>query len=323
MRILIIDSSYFVFYRYYALVNYFKLSGKRSDFTDVVDDVEFLNKYKEIFERTVFDLIKKHFGIKKKDFDKNIQDDVIILFAKDCYRGDIWRNEIHPEYKKNRDQQKHKIPFDGRIFQYVNQDVIPTLITRYKSNMNVIESCSAEADDIVAIICKSLYESIPYRNNVYVAENETNIAMVPTSTSTSMNKVVVITNDHDYLQLLDIVDSIYNLQGQDLSKKAQKGPSVKNMYKKVLLGDPSDNISGVLGKKEVVRILSEDDPLKIELLIKDVLKDTSSMEAYEKNKTLISFEYIPIYIKTDVENKLYEILKDFKINMEMKNQVEI
>ena len=295
MKVLVIDLSYFVFYRYYALANYFKLSQKRNEFTNIVEDTEFIDKYTELFEKTVLELLKKHLGFTRKGL-RGVSG-LLVIFAKDCCRDDIWRNAIHPEYKKNRDHQKHAVPFDGRIFEHVTCNVIPRLVDTYDF-MRLVESCGAEADDVAAVVCKQLYSMRKIHN-----EDEM---------EATKGRLIVITNDHDYLQLLDVVDGIYNLQGQDLSKKAQPGPSVKNMYMKVLVGDPSDNIAGVMTKKEVKRLMMENDVDVLETMIRTALPE-ASLEAFEKNKRLISFEYIPVEIKNDVEDKLKIVLNDLNM----------
>lgn len=295
MKVLVIDLSYYVFYRYYALTNYFKLSQKRTDFTNIVEDTEFINKYTDLFEKNVLELVKKHLGFTRRGMNK--ASDLLVIFAKDCCRDDIWRNAIHPEYKQNRDHQKHAVPFDGRIFDHVMRKVIPSLVSTYNF-MRMVESCGAEADDIAAVICRKLY-------NMRKTQNEED-------TEATRDRLIVITNDHDYLQLLDAVDGIYNLQGQDLSKKGQFGPSVKNMYVKALAGDPSDNIVGVMSKKEVKLLMMEDDPNVLETMIRTKLTAVS-LTAFERNKRLINFEHIPEGIKKDVEDKLIRVLTDLNM----------
>lgn len=295
MKVLVIDLSYFVFYRYYALVNYFKLSQKRTEFTNIVEDTEFIDKYTELFQKNVLELVKKHLGFTRKGLRDSSE--LLVIFAKDCCRDDIWRNTIHPQYKKNRDHQKHTVPFDGRIFEHVTRKVIPCMVDKYNF-MRLVESCGAEADDVAAVICKQLCTIRRMYNSEEIEARQ--------------DRVIVITNDHDYLQLLDVVDGIYNLQGHDLSKKAQSGPSVKNMYMKVLVGDPSDNIAGVMSKKEVKSLMMENDPNVLETIIQKTLSDTS-LEAYKKNKQLISFDHIPIEIKNDVEKKLKIVLTDLNM----------
>lgn len=287
MKVLVIDLSYFVFYRYFALANYFKLSQKRTDFTNILEDSEFLDKYTTLFEKNVLELVKKHLGVKRRGLQENST--LLVLFAKDCCRADIWRNAIHPEYKKNRDHQKHAVPFDGRIFDHVIHKILPNMLNTY-SFMKVLASCNAEADDVAAVVCKRLYD-------------------LKMKSSDECERLIVVTNDHDYLQLLDVVDGIYNLQGQDLSKKAQAGPSIKNMYMKVLLGDPSDNISGVMSKKEVNKLMVENDPTMLETMVRNRLMG-GGIESFEKNKMLISFDNIPTAIRCDVEGQLDTILKD-------------
>jgi len=280
LKVMVIDLSYYVFYRYYALMNYFKLSEKITDFTDITDNTEFLEKYKKIFEKSLFENVKKHLGVNFRNIKKKeVIDSIYVIFAKDCNRAEIWRNEIHPDYKKNRDHQKNGVPFDGRIFDYVINNVLPDLCERY-SFIKIIESCRAEADDVAAVICRYMCGKF--------------------------KRLIVLTNDHDYLQLLDYVDGIYNLQGTDLSKKAQSGPSIKNMYFKVLQGDPSDNISGIISKKKVKQLMLENDMIMFQNGLNELLSYINMVD-YERNVKLINFEHIPNEIKHNIEMKIGDI----------------
>jgi 5'-3' exonuclease len=315
MHVLVIDLSYFVFYRFYALVHYFKLSQKRTDFTNVVDDPEFLAKFTELFRRNVMDLIQKHLGVKRRrllggDTKNAWGKKILVVFAKDCSRCDIWRNSIYPDYKKNRDHQKHGVPFDGRIFDHVIKSVLPDLLNEFPF-IRIVEAPGAEADDIAAVLCRRMGE---YRGRNRGEGGGDEI---------KYEHIVVITNDHDYLQLLDYIDGIYNLQGHDLSMKALSGPSVKNMYMKVLLGDPSDNISGVVTKREAKQLMEQIDTLDLEgegdvstnidAVIRSFLSPKVSLEEiYDRNKKLICFDNIPDIIVRDIDERWSTITDEFE-----------
>lgn len=184
--ILFIDMSYYIFYRFYALRNWYKRSQETElDIENVMNNEIFIKKYHKLFIENIKKIQKKH----------NLKNALIIL-AKDCRRYDIWRNKYYSEYKQNRDE-KNKT-FNSDIFIYTYNKIVPEL---KELNMKILESENAEGDDIIATLKKKFrkkYEDLP---------------------------IYIITNDHDYLQLFDKNTFIYNLQGLDLRTKS-KGENI-------------------------------------------------------------------------------------------------
>lgn len=283
MRYLIIDTSYFVFYRYYALISYFKLRNEDFNPNDFKMDDAFITQFSILFEKCLLTLLKQHFGIIRKKFTN-----ITVIFALDCFRSNIWRLDLFPEYKANRDiPTRSNDLFDGRIFEHVHNEILPYLMKKY-SFIRVICNPKAEADDIVAITVNYFKEEPRFENE----------------------QSVIITNDHDYLQLLDTVDSMYNLQGKSLSTKRLSGCAEKNMLLKVLVGDPSDNIKGIFTKKKVTALLSKHDDVEpIEKEIQEIASK-EQLNTYYLNKSLISFDNIPNDICNSVRNDVHnQILK--------------
>ena len=272
MKYLLIDLSYFVFYRYYALVNYIRLSTKTTpDLCDVVNDKEFIDKYSEMFEKCLLGLLKIHFSTKNQNYD-GIQ----VYFARDCTRCDIWRHKHFNAYKGTRDLVKKKDHFDSRIFDFVYNNILPYLIKKYDF-IHMCGNSEAEADDVIAVISSCLFD-----RNI------------------DDDMVCIITNDHDYLQLLDKVTCIYNLQGKDLSTKAFEGCAKKSLILKVLQGDPSDNIKGVLSKSKSIKLLQQLQTFELVDEYFETMATQLQREQYEFNKLLICFSNIPLHIRESI-----------------------
>ena len=180
--ILFIDMSYYIFYRFYALRNWYKRSQEEElDVENVMKNELFIKKYHKLFIENIKKIQKKH----------KIEDALVIM-AKDCRRYDIWRNKFYEEYKQNRDE-KNKT-FNPDIFIYTYEDIVPEL---KELNIKILECENAEGDDIIATLKKKFrnqYEEKP---------------------------IYIITNDHDYLQLFDNNTYIYNLQGLNLRTKSR------------------------------------------------------------------------------------------------------
>ena len=280
MKYLLIDTSYLVFYRYYALISYLKLRNEDFDPDTFEMDDAFIEQFSKVFEKCLLTLLKQYMGVVRKKFTN-----VTVIFALDCFRCDIWRLDLFPEYKANRDNARSNDLFDERIFDHVHNVLIPSLIEKYPF-IRVVCNHKAEADDIIAITVKYLKNEPRFNNE----------------------QSVVITNDYDYLQLLDNVDSMYNLQGKNLSTKGVEGCAEKNMLLKVLVGDPSDNIKGIFTKQKVNKLLAKHDDIEsIEREIKEISTE-DQLKTYYLNKSLISFDSIPDDICDSVRNDVYSQL---------------
>ena len=88
--ILFIDMSYYIFYRYHALKNWYKRSQETElDVGNVMSNELFIQKFHKLFIENIKKIQKKH----------KIEDSLVI-FGKDCRRYDIWRNSHYEDYKK-------------------------------------------------------------------------------------------------------------------------------------------------------------------------------------------------------------------------------
>ena len=113
------------------------------------------------------------------------------------------------------------------------------------------------------------------------------------------NNIIVITNDNDYLQLMNKVYDIINLQGKSLKSKLIDGCSRKTMLSKILIGDPSDNIKGVLSKSKANHLLNQcKNGNTIEMLVGGFT--SQQKENYDFNTKMIDFNYIPNEIKNNI-----------------------
>lgn len=198
-----------------------------------------------------------------------------IIFCIDCSRCDIWRNEIYPNYKMTRTK---KTNFNSVIF---------TLFQNYITNNNY-NFCSfdkLEADDITYLLQKKLKEEF------------------------DTPKIVIITNDSDYLQMYDNMTTIMNMQFKDLSLRIKNNPKIELEFK-IIYGDKSDNIQKIqvgLNKENAFKLAITSEKEKMEYLYKYNLKNK-----YDLNKTLVDLSYIPENLIIDFYNK-YNIIINKKL----------
>ena len=88
-----IDGSYFCFYRYYSIMNWWKNAYPEIPIEDPFLNEAFVAKFRKTFVDHVSKL-QKNLGIHK-----SVKPTIIV--GKDCKRENIWRNELFPQYKAN------------------------------------------------------------------------------------------------------------------------------------------------------------------------------------------------------------------------------
>lgn len=266
MIYLLLDTSYLIFYRYYALIQWWKIAKSDEELGNPAENPEFIEKFDKTFLECINN-IKKKLKINKEK--------VCVIAARDCPRTEIWRNKLFDSYKEHRVQDDTFMggPFFKRVY---NEGLLE------KSGVNfVLKYNELEADDIIAISKKF----------IEINKNENDI-------------IYIITNDQDYLQLINESTLIYNLKFKELNstKKSFKDPE-KDLLSKIILGDKSDNISPVFAKcgiKTVEKYLDDNE------LLQSDLDKYNVREKFNFNKKIIDFNEIPF----ELENSFLESNSD-------------
>jgi 5'-3' exonuclease len=86
-----IDGSYYCFYRYYALLTWWKNAHPETNLEEPYENKDFVDKFKKTFVEKLLAIPKK-LKIKKPN----------LILSKDCKRENIWRMELFPKYKGSR-----------------------------------------------------------------------------------------------------------------------------------------------------------------------------------------------------------------------------
>ena len=265
-----IDGSYFCFYRYYSLLNWWKNAYPEE--TDVLQNPYQNEKFVDKFKKIFIDNIQKI--PKNLKLDKTITP--IIIVGKDCKRANIWRNQLFPNYKANR---LHNDGFmGGQFFKMVYED---NLFIEGGAQ-TILQHPKLEADDCIAI-------SVKYLLNTYSTCN-----------------IYIITSDKDYLQLAEERVQIYNLAFKKLTEqKSSTGDPNCDLFCKILTGDTSDNISSVFpkcGPKTAMKYYKNRD-----LLTKKLQESTIFQTAYELNSKIIDFNNIPEELVNEFLQELVQL----------------
>ena len=98
MNIILVDTSYTSFHRFFATKRWFSFA-KKEMYKEYKDDPSynwskneiFMDKYKKMYLESIQKLVKKDIFNNSK-----------IIFCMDCPQADIWRNDISDDYKGNR-----------------------------------------------------------------------------------------------------------------------------------------------------------------------------------------------------------------------------
>ena len=144
-----IDGSYFIFFRYYALLNWWKLARKDVELGEPIENEEFVERFKTIFKKKIVELLKK-LKLEK----------AVLIAGRDCSRQDIWRMKYLPSYKATRDYTDFK---GGPFFKMVYEEC---LFQQAGVGM-VIKYNSLEADDVIAIMVRYIRKTQP-NDKIYI-----------------------------------------------------------------------------------------------------------------------------------------------------------
>ena len=205
-------------------------------------------------------------------------------------RGEVFRNEIYPEYKANRDEAPENLKLQfPKIFELVRAFSIPMLAME-----------GYEADDIMGTIARAQEES----------------------------KVVLVTGDKDFCQLVSenvtLVDTMRERvtgMGEVQKKYGIKPGQMVDFF--ALVGDKVDNVPGVagVGEKTASALISEYGDLDGVYDNLDALRPGVARKLKEhKDNAYLSRELVTI--KTDVE--VGTSIEDFRYGgYEAKNLREI
>ena len=264
---LIIDLSYYNFYRFYATKNWYSFAFRDEEYEpgyDWSENIIFMEKFTKMFLENI------------KKYQKKFNIDTV-YFAKDCKRKDIWRVSHYNGYKGTREETYTKKKFmGGKVFQKCYENIIPSMLN---DNVKEIKINNLEADDIIYLLTNKILEK----------NNDVNI--------------YIISSDHDLLQIIDGRDNIHlytaNLKCYNCKSK---GSADLDRFCKAMLGDPSDNIPKVfkrMGEKTAIKLYNNPN-----LLEKKFNDNPETKKQYDLNRLLIDFSYIPQQLIDDFNEKI-------------------
>jgi 5'-3' exonuclease len=204
----LIDASYFIFYRYYALLQWWNISKQEPPLDDPSENERFVDLYRSTFVKKIKEISKKLKLV-----------DPVYIVGKDCPREKIWRNKYIDEYKGERKKDNYvgfffNITYEENLFEKAG-------ITSILSHPNL------EADDCIAIACRYISNDYNLSNsNIYIIANDMDYMQI-------CNDKINLYN----LKYKHVSSSIRS-----------KEDARKYLFCKILMGDKSDNIPSVFPK---------------------------------------------------------------------------
>ena len=229
-----------------------------------------------------------------------------------CDSKNVWRREVFPNYKAGRKANREKSDHDwDTIFTILHniKDEIKTFLP-YK----VIEIETAEADDIIATLIKSLRRLVAPEHK---------------------KKVLILSGDKDFIQLHGPNVKQYN---PVLNKFVGKGEDPSLYIKEhIFKGDRSDGIPNILSDDNVFIEGRRQRPLskkKINSWVNDVFFYTHFTEEeqknYDRNRKLIDLSCIPQELRDKINNEFNDVkvasrdkILGYFINKKLKTLIEV
>ena len=229
-----------------------------------------------------------------------------------CDSKNVWRREVFPNYKAGRKANREKSDHDwDTIFTILHniKDEIKTFLP-YK----VIEIETAEADDIIATLIKSVRRLVAPEHK---------------------KKVLILSGDKDFIQLHGPNVKQYN---PVLNKFVGKGEDPSLYIKEhIFKGDRSDGIPNILSDDNVFIEGRRQRPLskkKINSWVNDVFFYTHFTEEeqknYDRNRKLIDLSCIPQELRDKINNEFNDVkvasrdkILGYFINKKLKTLIEV
>ena len=251
----------------------------------------------ELSENLVRHMVLNSLRAHNKKFRKDYGEMVIA-----CDSGKVWRRQAFPNYKAgrkaNREKSEHNWELIFDILARV-KDEIKTFLP-YK----VIELETAEADDIIAVLCRRIKE-----------------------------KILILSGDKDFIQLHNERIRQYN---PVLNKFVGKDENPSLYIKEhILRGDRSDGIPNVLSDDNVFIEGRRQTPLskkKVESWVNEVVPTFTEEQQknYERNRQLIDLNCIPKELEDNINREFENIevatrdkILNYFITKKLKTLIEV
>ncbi len=251
----------------------------------------------ELSENLVRHMVLNSLRAHNKKFRKDYGEMVIA-----CDSGKVWRRQAFPNYKAGRkairEKSEHNWELIFDILAKVKEEIKQFL--PYK----VIELETAEADDIIAVLCRRIKE-----------------------------KILILSGDKDFIQLHNERIRQYNPVLNKFVGK-DENPSLY-IREHILRGDRSDGIPNVLSDDNVFIEGRRQTPLskkKVESWVNEVVPTFTEEQQknYERNRQLIDLNCVPKELEDKINREFENIevatrdkILNYFITKKLKTLIEV
>ena len=220
------------------------------------------NEFMNLFKIDIIESIIK---------DVNLSNTCYFIAIDDDNPVNYWRKDVYKGYKgKKRRNRSTMVPAFTCAFDYVASELCT----------QIIKIPHAEADDIIGVITRKLIS----------------------------NDIVIVSTDSDFNQLRNDNVDIKSPDSIDRSNKFTVPSNmnierfaVNQLWKKIIVGDPTDKIPGAIpgvGKIKAASLITELTRHSIETIVNEHYGDRRDIvNAIKRNRKLIDLQYTPKYIE--------------------------
>tara|TARA_E500000331_G_scaffold46928_1_gene39544 strand:- start:74 stop:913 length:840 start_codon:yes stop_codon:yes gene_type:complete len=219
-----------------------------------------------------------------------------------CDSSNVWRRQAFPNYKAGRKANRAKSEHDWEFIF----DVLAKIKKEIKDFLpyKVIAVDTAEADDIIAALCRRIKE-----------------------------KILILSGDKDFIQLHNEKIRQYNPVLNKFVGK-DENPSLY-IREHILKGDRSDGIPNILSDDNVFIEGRRQTPLtkkKIEAWVNEVVPTFNDVQQknYERNRQLIDLNCIPKELESNINREFDNVevatrdkILGYFINKKLKTLIEV
>ena len=251
----------------------------------------------ELNENLVRHMVLNSLRAHNKKFRKDYGEMVIA-----CDSGKVWRRQAFPNYKAGRKANREKSEHNWELIF----DILANVKNEIKQFLpyKVIELETAEADDIIAVLCRRIKE-----------------------------KILILSGDKDFIQLHNERIRQYNPVLNKFVGK-DENPSLY-IREHILRGDRSDGIPNILSDDNVFIEGRRQTPLskkKIEAWVNEVVPTFTEEQQknYERNRQLIDLNCVPRELEDKINREFENVevatrdkILNYFITKKLKTLIEV
>ena len=251
----------------------------------------------ELNENLVRHMVLNSLRAHNKKFRKDYGEMVIA-----CDSGKVWRRQAFPNYKAGRKANREKSEHNWELIF----DILANVKNEIKQFLpyKVIELETAEADDIIAVLCRRIKE-----------------------------KILILSGDKDFIQLHNERIRQYNPVLNKFVGK-DENPSLY-IREHILRGDRSDGIPNILSDDNVFVEGRRQTPLskkKIEAWVNEVVPTFTEEQQknYERNRQLIDLNCVPRELEDKINREFENVevatrdkILNYFITKKLKTLIEV